>query len=110
MQLDLFPHLLPEQEIEETPPQLNPDITKVGLSLTSLLQYKNRKYGNSAIEPINVFSKAGSETGLLQRLDDKIARVRNSPELRKNDIADITGYLMLLCVKKGWLNFDEFKD
>ena len=79
-------------------------------SLKDLLLYKNGKYGNSGIEPINVFSKASAETGLLQRIDDKIARIKNSPELRKNDIADLTGYLVLLCVKNGWTTFDEFKD
>ena len=79
-------------------------------SLKSLLLYKNSKYGNSGLQPINVFSKASSETGLLQRLDDKVARIKNSPDLRKNDVADLFGYLALLCVSKGWTNFDEFKD
>jgi hypothetical protein len=60
--------------------------------------------------PINVFSKSDALTGLLGRLDDKIARIKNSPELRKNDVADCIGYLTLLCVSKGWTNFDEFKD
>lgn len=79
-------------------------------SLCNLLQYKNHLYGDSGLTPINVFSKVNAETGLLQRLDDKIARVKNSPELRKNDVADIIGYLVLICVNKGWTNFDEFKD
>jgi hypothetical protein len=79
-------------------------------NLSNLLVYKNTLYGNSGLQPINVFSKANAETGLLQRLDDKIARVQNSPELRKNDVADIIGYLVLICVSKGWTNFDEFKD
>lgn len=88
----------------------NLEITETFTSLLNLLQYKNAKYGNSSLEPINVFSKVGAETGLLQRLDDKIARVKNNPELQKNDVADIIGYLVLICVQKGWKNFDEFKD
>lgn len=79
-------------------------------SLKSLLLYKNSKYGNSGLEPINIFNKQSAETGLLLRLDDKIARIKNSPELRKNDVADLFGYLALVCVSRGWLNFDEFKD
>ena len=79
-------------------------------SLKNLLLYKNEKYGNSGLQPINVFSKQSAETGLLQRLDDKISRIKNSEELRKNDIADLFGYLALLCVSKGWNNFNEFKD
>lgn len=88
----------------------NPKIAEVFNSVHDLLQYKNNKYGNSATEPIGVFSKATADTGLLQRLDDKIARIKNSPDLRKNDVADVIGYLVLLCVTKGWDNFDEFKD
>lgn len=79
-------------------------------SLKSLLLYKNQKYGNSGLQPINVFSKVSADTGLLQRLDDKIARIKNSPDLRKNDLADVVGYIILICVSKGWDNFDEFKD
>lgn len=79
-------------------------------SLTSLLLYKNGKYGNSALTPINVFSKVDSSTGLLQRIDDKVARIKNSKELRKNDVADLVGYLILLCVSKDWTTFEEFKD
>ncbi len=88
----------------------NDKISEVFAGLHDLLQYKNSKYGNSGIEPINVFSKVPAETGLLQRLDDKIARIKNSPELRKNDAADVIGYIVLLCVTKGWTHFDEFKD
>ena len=88
----------------------NPEIAKVSDSLHDLLQYKNNKYGSSGLTPINVFSKTDAETGLLQRIDDKIARIKNSPELRKNDVADLIGYLILLCVTKDWNDFNEFKD
>lgn len=80
---------------------------KVLSSLADLLQYKNEKYGNSALEPLEIFgnkSKAGT------RLDDKLARIKNSTSLKKNDIADCIGYLSLICVENGWDNFDEFKD
>lgn len=89
---------------------VNQQIKEVFENLNDLLQYKNTRYGNSGLQPINVFSKANATTGLLQRLDDKIARIKNSPELRKNDVADVMGYLALICVDKNWLTFDEFKD
>lgn len=76
-------------------------------SLTSLLEYKNEKYGNSALEPLKVFS-GKCKTGT--RIDDKLARIKNNPELQKNDVADVMGYLVLICAEKGWTNFDEFKD
>jgi hypothetical protein len=76
-------------------------------SLNSLLEYKNKKYGNVALEPLNIFAKYG---GIGQRLDDKLSRIKNAEELRKNDIADMLGYLVLLCKEHGFENFDEFKD
>lgn len=79
-------------------------------ALKDLSMYKNEKYGNSALEPINVLSKSDSLTGLMVRADDKIARIKNSKELRKNDVVDLIGYLVLICVTNEWNNFDEFKD
>lgn len=80
---------------------------KVLTSIKSLLDYKNGKYGNSALEPMDIFQ---GKCKVGQRLDDKLARVKNAEVLKKNDVADIIGYLTLVCVEKGWENFDEFKD
>lgn len=76
-------------------------------SICSLLEHKNKNYGNSALEPLNIFS-GKSKVGT--RLDDKLARIKNSEELRKNDVSDLIGYLILECKDRGWNNFDEFKD
>lgn len=76
-------------------------------NLADLLKYKNEKYGNSALEPLEIFS---NKCKVGTRLDDKLARVKNSNELKKNDIADLIGYLTLICVENNWSNFDEFKD
>jgi len=85
-------------------------IKQVLESLNKLLQEKNKRYGNSALKPINLFNKLESFNSILIRLDDKLNRVKNSDELRKNDIADIMGYLTLLCVSKNWLNFNDLID
>jgi hypothetical protein len=76
-------------------------------SLSVLLKYKNEKYGNSALEPLQIFS---NKCKVGTRLDDKLARVKNSDKLAKNDIADLIGYLTLICVENNWNNFDEFHD
>ena len=78
-------------------------------SIKSVLLEKNKRYGNSALEPLNIFSKH-EQTGIGQRLDDKLARIKNSDELRKNDVFDLLGYIILLCIKKTWTNFDELID
>lgn len=76
-------------------------------NLSALLKYKNKKYGNSALEPLNIFS---GKSIVGDRLDDKLARVKNGKELRKNDIADLLGYLILTCREKGWETFNELMD
>ena len=94
-----------QEEEEEVDSQ--PDFKKVTDSIADLLKYKNIKYGNSALEPMDIFQ---GKCKVGQRLDDKLARVKNGGELQKNDIADLIGYLTLVCVENGWNNFDEFKD
>ncbi len=81
-----------------------------GLSL--FLAVKNMKYGNSALEPKRVFSRASAEEQLLVRLDDKVSRLMNrkEDELAKNDVVDIIGYLILYCVMRGWFSFRDLLD
>ena len=79
-------------------------------NLADFLIAKNRNYGNSALSPINVFSKLSPEGALMVRVDDKLSRIRNSSELRKNDLTDSMGYMVLLCILNGWLNFDDLID
>ena len=80
-------------------------------NLKKLLFEKNKKYGDSALNPINIFAK--TNTGLdklLVRLDDKISRINNSEELRKNDVWDMLGYLVLLIISKEWIQNNDLKE
>lgn len=76
-------------------------------SLASLLEYKNSKYGNSALEPLEIFA---GKTKVGDTLDHKLARIKNSTTLNKNDVVDVAAYLILTCKEFGWKTFDEFKD
>lgn len=79
-------------------------------SIGKFLKEKNKRYGNSALEPSNMFFKGNSEEGIRIRIDDKLKRIKNSDVLRKNDIVDLIGYLIILCITKKWFTFDEFID
>ena len=89
-------------------------ITKTCEGMARLLVAKNQRYGNSALEPMRVFSRADPAEGILVRLDDKLSRIKYASNegnlLRKNDIADMIGYLILYCVKQGWTDFDDLID
>lgn len=66
--------------------------------ITEMLISKNQKYGNSAIEPLGIFSDLSPEEGLKVRIDDKLKRIKNG-SLDKDDedvINDLIGYLVIL--------------
>lgn len=85
-------------------------LSNVLSGIEMVLLEKNKRYGNSALEPIGVFSKQDSTNSICIRIDDKIGRIKNSTELRKNDVFDLIGYLILLCISKGWTSFKELID
>ncbi len=96
------------------PETMQENITKTCEGMARLLVAKNQRYGNSALEPMRVFSRADPAEGILVRLDDKLSRSKHSSNdgkpLRKNDRADMIGYLILYCVKQGWTDFDDLID
>ena len=64
-----------------------------------LLLYKNKQYGNSALEPSRIFSKASAVEQLLVRIDDKLNRIQKGAGLLATDedvVNDLIGYLVLL--------------
>jgi hypothetical protein len=78
--------------------QFYSDVCEVMQEIKELLLEKNEKYGNSALDPLGVFSKLSPEEGLLIRIDDKLKRIKNG-SLDKDDedvINDLIGYLVLL--------------
>lgn len=76
-------------------------IVEICDSMKDLLLYKNQKYGDSALNPNNIFYKGDSTNSIKIRLDDKIGRIKNCEETRINDVADVIGYCTLLLVSIG---------
>lgn len=73
------------------------EILDVCISVAQMLIDKNISYGNSALEPIRIFSKADSVEQIKVRLDDKLNRLKNGSSFSgDNDIDDMIGYLVLL--------------
>lgn len=85
-------------------------VYKVLSEITEMLVAKNEKYGNSALEPLGVFSQLSAKEGLLVRIDDKLKRIKNG-SLDKDDedvINDLIGYLVLLKIHANQeSSFDE---
>lgn len=65
--------------------------------IKSFLVEKNLAYGDSALHPMRVFSKATTIEQLLVRIDDKLSRMQRGFEFGDDDTTlDLIGYLILL--------------
>lgn len=72
------------------------------IDLAVFLAGKNAAYGNSALDPVRVFSKAGPKEQILVRMDDKISRLmRGGAYPGDDDLKDLLGYLLLYFVAEG---------
>jgi hypothetical protein len=77
------------------------DIVRVCTDISIMLQEKNVAYGDSALDPVRIFSKANAIEQLLVRIDDKLSRFARGTEYPgDNDIDDLIGYLVLLKIAK----------
>ena len=76
--------------------QTQTDIACVCDEIRNLLLEKNRKYGDSALNPVRIFSKASVLEQLKVRMDDKLSRLRNAQNDEDEDpTTDLIGYLIL---------------
>ena len=76
------------------------DVESICDDIAEMLVQKNEAYGNSAMEPVRVFSKASALEQLYVRIDDKLSRLQKGSEYPGDDtIDDLIGYLILLKIK-----------
>ena len=97
-------------EITELSEEMYSDVGKSGRQiiettneLRNLLLQKNKAYGNSALEPLNVFSQQNAVDSLCARLDDKLSRIKNKGlnDKTEDTLFDLAGYLILLIIAKN---------
>lgn len=78
------------------------EISKVCDEIKEMLIEKNRKYGDSALNPIRIFAKSDTVEQLKVRIDDKLNRFKNMQQDDTEDVInDLIGYLILLKVAGG---------
>ena len=83
-------------------------------NMGGLIVEKNKRYGNSALEPLDIFGKHVGQfddpvlRNILVRMDEKLNRIKNANELKDNDVLDLVGYIALFCVKQGKTTEDFF--
>lgn len=67
-----------------------------------LLSEKNEAYGDSAVNPLNIFNKGSATESLCARIDDKLARIKNKGlgDATEDTLMDLCGYLILLMIAR----------
>lgn len=77
------------------------DIINVCEEIKALLLEKNRKYGDSALNPSRIFSNSSPIEQIKVRIDDKLSRIKSSQFDEDEDVIDdLIGYLVLLKIAK----------
>lgn len=77
------------------------DIATVCDEIKELLLEKNKRYGDSALNPVRIFSKADTLEQIEVRMDDKLSRIRNmDPSDTEDAFLDLIGYMVLHRVAK----------
>jgi len=70
-------------------------------AIKELLLEKNRAYGNSALDPVRIFSKADAIEQIKVRIDDKLSRLARGSSAGEDVELDLLGYLVLLRVARA---------
>ena len=76
------------------------DIARHCDDIRRMLQEKNAAYGDSALDPVRVFSRADTVEQILVRIDDKLSRLQRGHAAGEDAEIDLIGYLILLRIAR----------
>lgn len=83
------------------PSSFERNVRRITDQIADLLIAKNKAYGDSALNPIRVFSKSDRIEQLNVRIDDKISRIQRGTDFEDEDTErDLIGYLILKLIAK----------
>lgn len=83
-------------------------IRAIGKEVIDLLIEKNESYGDSALQPANIFANGDAVENLCARIDDKLMRIKSQgiTGYGEDNVKDLIGYLILLKIaldnKSNW--------
>lgn len=87
----------PAAPVSDFAAKVNATLDGIGTMLIA----KNAAYGNSALQPVRVFSRASTEEQLLVRIDDKLSRLARGASAGEDVVRDLVGYLVLLLIARS---------
>lgn len=82
------------------------EVDQVLREIRTMLIAKNEAYGDAALNPVRIFSKADVMEQLKVRIDDKLSRLARGQNAGEDVIHDLTGYLVMYRIaanrKSSW--------
>lgn len=88
-------------DVKPTDPQalFASDLDIALAEIRALLIEKNRKYGDSALNPVRITTKADPRELITARFDDKLKRLQSGQLDEDEDVwSDLRGYAVLLAI------------
>ena len=92
---------------DETPSSVL--IGRVCEEIKQLLLQKNKAYGDSALNPVRIFSRGDPLEQINVRIDDKLSRLARGSAAGEDTELDLIGYLILRRVAKFQAGEDKYK-
>ena len=92
------------KKVEEVVAPANESANAINATIMELNEFlvnKNKQYGDSALQPIRIFSTASVDEQIKVRIDDKLNRLiqgNDSMESNEDVVMDLIGYLVLLLI------------
>ena len=80
--------------------EFSDEVSQVVDEIASLLISKNAAYGDSALNPVRIFSKSDVLEQLNVRIDDKLSRLARGSDAGEDVILDLLGYLIMYRIQQ----------
>lgn len=99
---EFFSKMIVDPDLDPRPVPISKTVVRAHEFLDrvkDMLVEKNRAYGDSAANPMRVFSRASAIEQVLVRIDDKLSRVARGAGWTAGDedvVFDLVGYLAIL--------------
>jgi len=93
---DPFNCLRDETEQDDMPEDFPTLVRAECDALAKMLIDKNKAYGNSALEPVRIFSRSDAVEQIRVRIDDKLSRLAKGSAAGEDVTLDLLGYLIIL--------------
>lgn len=89
------------EALGSSPRDFRARVHAVLMGIEEMLVEKNTAYGDSALNPVRIFSKASAEEQILVRIDDKLSRLTRGKAAGEDVLIDLVGYLVILMLARS---------